>query len=59
MQVATWLGTTKKQVYNMVARGQIPKAAIVYVLGQRLRFLPDQLTTLVTKKRSTSRESAK
>lgn len=53
-QVADWLGTTPKQVYNMVARGQLPPTCIVR-LGRRLLFAEAQLKLLVPKARGSLR----
>lgn len=50
-QVATWLGVSKKAVYHMVTRAEIPDACVVRI-GTRLRFSASSLKQWLTEKRA-------
>jgi excisionase family DNA binding protein len=56
--VAESLGVTRKHVYLLVHRGQIPGECIVHI-GRRLRFHADLITSWVAENTSTSRTGAK
>ncbi len=50
-EVAGWLGITRKSLYNMVDRGQIPGSAIVRI-GTRIRFDESRLKDWIAEKRA-------
>lgn len=52
-RVAEWLGVTRKAVYHMVDRGEIPASAIVRI-GTRLRFDVASLRSWLSEKRAPS-----
>lgn len=51
--VATWLGVTRKALYAMVERGEIPASCIVRI-GTRLRFAEKELTCWIARSRAAS-----
>lgn len=50
-QVAEWLGITRKALYIMVDRGQIPAIAVIRI-GTRLRFDEARLKDWIAEKRA-------
>ena len=57
-EVGKWLGVSRKCIYNMVNRGELPKDSIIKV-GVRLRFDAVQLRAWIAEKRASSRESSR
>lgn len=53
-EVCAWLGVTRRALYIMVDRGQIPTAAIIKI-GARLRFDESRLKDWIAEKRAPSR----
>lgn len=53
-EVAGWLGITRKSLYNMIDRGQIPLASIVRI-GTRIRFDEARLKDWIAEKRAAPR----
>ena len=57
-RVAAVMGVSRKDVYSMVHREEIPARCIVR-LGRRLRFYADRLTSWFAENEGYSRKSAK
>lgn len=53
-QVAEWLGVSRKSLYIMVDRGQIPASAVIKI-GARLRFDESRLKEWIAEKRAPTR----
>lgn len=53
-EVAAWLGITRKSLYIMVDRGQIPACAVIRI-GARLRFDESRLSEWIAAKRVSTR----
>lgn len=53
-EVAKWLGISRKSLYIMVDRGQIPASAVIKI-GARLRFDESRLKEWIAEKRAPTR----
>jgi excisionase family DNA binding protein len=53
-EVASWLGVSRKALYIMVDRGQIPAVAVIRI-GVRLRFDEARLKEWIAEKRAPTR----
>ena len=52
-EVADWLGVSRKALYAMVERGEVPAVCIVRI-GTRLRFAEKELKDWITRLRAAS-----
>jgi excisionase family DNA binding protein len=53
-EVAAWLGISRKSLYIMVDRGQIPPSAVIKI-GARMRFDESRLKEWIAEKRAPTR----
>lgn len=51
-EVANWLGISRKALYNMLDRGQIPASAVFRIGGRRLRFDEHRLKDWIAEQRA-------
>lgn len=57
VEVASWLGITRKSLYHMISRGQIPSSTIVRI-GGHMRFDKRRLNDWITHKQHVALRSS-